>query len=76
MHPEVFTFDDLATDTVEAAVPEFGGVARDIVTVTEEDGSSRQMLSVTKADVLILGLVLPLSTRTLRVTLWVPVHNL
>ena len=47
---EVLTFDDLATDTVEAAVPEFGGVARDIVTVTEEDGSSRQMLSVTKAD--------------------------
>ena len=47
---EVLTFDDLATDTVEAAVAEFGGVARDIVTVTEEDGSSRQMLSVTKGD--------------------------
>ena len=46
---EVLTFDDLATDTVEAAVAEFGGVARDIVTVTE-DGSSRQMLSVTKTD--------------------------
>ena len=51
VHPEgeFFTFDDLAAETVEAAVVEFGGVARDIVTVTEEDGSSRQMLSVTKA---------------------------